>query len=115
MGIGFAIPSNIVIRFLPDMIAGREIQHPWMGIAGGAATEDEPGLPLVEVIAGSPADLAGMLVGDRILRVDGETLASFDELARLLDAQEVGATLTFDVLRSGTVVRLPVTLAAWPG
>ena len=115
VGIGFAVPSNIVIRFLPDMIAGREIQHPWMGIAGGAATEDEPGLPLVEVIAGSPADLAGMLVGDRILRVDGETLASFDELARLLDAQEVGATLTFDVLRSGTIVRLPVTLAAWPG
>ena len=34
VGIGFAVPSNIVIRFLPDMIAGREIQHPWDGDRG---------------------------------------------------------------------------------
>ena len=38
VGIGFAVPANVVARFLPEMIAGENIAHPWIGIVGDAGS-----------------------------------------------------------------------------
>ena len=117
VGVGFAVSSNVVQRFLPEMIAGEEVQHPWLGIAGAGGTSgsDEPGLLIGDVAAGSPAGVGGLQGGDRILAIDGAQLQDFEQLAEALDAREVGESATFEIQRSGGALTITATLAAWPG
>jgi len=49
--------------------------------------------------SGSPADHAGLLTGDILLSIDGAPITGADDLVRLLDAEKVGRTVPFDVLR----------------
>ena len=39
-GIGFAIPSNLAAKLLPDLIAGKTVTRPWLGISGTALTQE---------------------------------------------------------------------------
>ena len=99
--------------FLPQMIRGEAIQHPWIGISGGVP-DGGSGLPISAVVSGSPAQAAGLIGGDRIVAVADEPLNDFDELAALIDARAVGETLPFQVLRDGATLEVPITLAPWP-
>ena len=112
VGTNFAVPVNLVTRFLPAMIAGEMVAHPWIGITG----EDTPEGALVDsVVAGSPAYQAGLQVGDRIQALGGTDLDDFEHLAVVVDGFEVGETVTMDVLRDGIAVELELMLGAWPG
>ena len=113
VGTNFAVPVNLVTRFLPQMIRGEAIQHPWIGISGGVP-DGGSGLPISAVVSGSPAQAAGLIGGDRIVAVADEPLNDFDELAALIDARAVGETLPFQVLRDGATLEVPITLAPWP-
>ena len=112
VGVGFAIPSNVLVRFLPQMIDGEDIAHPWLGISGGF---DSGRLQIAEVLVGAPAALAGLLAGDELLDLDGTPLNEFDQLAVLLDSYAVGDEVTFNVDRGGDVITIAVELGAWPG
>ena len=114
VGVGFAIPSNTVSRFLPAMIAGETILHPWMGIQGGLG-EDAAGPTVGAVVPGGPSDQAGLRGGDVLLSVDGTSLRDFETLARFLDGRGVGDRLIFQVDRDGDVITTVVELEAWPG
>ncbi len=114
VGVGFAIPSNTVSRFLPAMIAGETILHPWMGIQGGLG-EDTAGPTVGAVAPGGPSDQAGLRGGDVLLSVDGTSLRDFETLARFLDGRGVGDRLIFQVDRDGDVITTVVELEAWPG
>ena len=114
VGVGFAIPSNVITRFLPRLIAGETIVHPWMGIFGSGAAE-EPGLLVGGVVDGSPAALAALREGDRLLSIDGVALEDFGQLAEVLDGQDVGDLVTFEVGRGAETLSVPMTLVAWPG
>ena len=113
VGTNFAVPVNLVTRFLPQMIRGEAIEHPWIGISGGVP-DGGSGLPISDVVNGSPAQAAGLIGGDRIVAAADEPLDDFDELAALIDAREVGETLLFRVLRDGAMLEVPITLAPWP-
>jgi putative serine protease PepD len=114
VGVGFAIPSNVLTRFLPDMIAGLDVAHPWLGIRGGPGNGDA-GLAIAAVVAGAPAAEAGLRAGDSLLELDGAVLGDFEELAVGLDARSVGEVVSFTVERGGNVLTVNVELGAWPG
>src|SRR5215813_10085880 len=69
-GIGFAVPSNMIIKEIPTVIKTGTYNHPWLGIAGGAVRADisqAAGLPLnykgvvvSSIQSGSPAEKAGL-------------------------------------------------------
>ena len=114
VGVGFAIPSNVLARFLDQMIAGEDVSHPWIGISpefGSNAGE----LTIGRVIQDTPAELAGIQIGDRLLRIDGTTLVEFSQLANLLDSYDVGDQVTFEIERNGNTITVDVELGAWPG
>lgn len=113
VGTNFAVPVNLVTRFLPQMTRGEAIEHPWIGISGGVPDRGS-GLPISAVVNGSPAQAAGLIGGDRIVAVADEPLDDFDELAALIDARDVGETLPFRVLRDGAMLEVSITLAPWP-
>jgi S1-C subfamily serine protease len=111
VGVGFAIPSNILSRFLPTMIAGQDVEHPWVGIE--ASRTDE--LTVESVVAGAPAAQAGLLPGDRIVELDGAELVSFDQLVTELDLRDPGDVVAFTVERNEQTLQVDVTLGVWPG
>ena len=65
-------------------------------------------LSVGEVSAGSPADLAGLRVGDRIVGIDGQPMAGFEDLFTTIQDAE-GAPIVLQVERRGEVRELPVT------
>jgi S1-C subfamily serine protease len=70
----------------------------------------ERGLLVVAVAAGSPAEKAGILVGDIILGVDGSPIENVHGLQPFLDSEYVGKAITLDVVRGGQLVKVSVTV-----
>jgi S1-C subfamily serine protease len=141
VGIAFAVPINTAERFLPDMLAGETVSHPWLGIAGQdltAALAQELGLSVdsgvyvVVVSDNSPAQQAGLHAasqsesgaaaagtpargGDVIVAVDGRDISSIDELSGYLDTEKkAGDTVSLTVIREGQKLSVDATLAEWP-
>lgn len=136
VGVGLAIPANTVLRFLPDMIAGREITHPQLGISGvnltavnsgDAGVDVERGVYVTSVVPGSAADRAGLRAaaiadagllaagGDVVIAIDGAEVLSIEQLARNIDLHDVGDEITLSVVRGGDQIELTVTLLEWQG
>lgn len=69
------------------------------------------GAQIVEVTPGSPAEQAGLLAGDVIVSLDGQTLASAKELTRRIGARQPGQSVQLAMLRNDSPIRLAVSLA----
>jgi len=136
-GIGFAIPSNAIIKEVPRLIQPGTYSHPWLGIAGGAITPDivqSSGLPrnykgvvVGSVQPGSPAEKAGLQavtqdqssntqnVGDIIIRADGYPLRSIDDLINYIDTKKsVGDNVMLSVNRHGQIMNINLVLGTRP-
>jgi S1-C subfamily serine protease len=110
IGIGYAVPINTATRFLPQMLAGEEIQHPRLGIE--LQTLSSPPV-IVGVEQGSGADQGGLEAGDTITALDGVEIVTFEDLAEYIDGRDVGDVVDVTVLRNGEETTLAVPLVAW--
>ncbi|MFY9869300.1 MAG: PDZ domain-containing protein [Candidatus Nitrosopolaris sp.] len=136
-GIGFAVPSNMIIREVPTIIQSGTYNHPWLGIAGGAITPDiaqsaglqlnYKGVVVSSVQSGSPAEKAGLqgvtqndfsntqTVGDIITGIDGHSLRSIDDLINYIDLHKsIGDNVVLTVNRHGQLMNLNLALQARP-
>jgi len=123
VGIGYAVPVNIATRFLPDMLAGKTVEHPRLGVGPLVDVTPSMGLGVDKgvLVAGvdpnSPAARAGIRgsrsSGDVIVAVDGQRVEDFEDLANAIDSKQVGDTVEVSVLRDGRELTLSVTLEAW--
>ncbi|HEY7851245.1 MAG TPA: trypsin-like peptidase domain-containing protein [Ktedonobacterales bacterium] len=124
-GLGFAIPSNTVGRFLDE--TGRTGQRAYLGVQAqtvplSPVQRERAGVPhetvplIIAVEADGPAEAAGILVGDALLAVDGRLVRSAEQLVRLLNrAGTAGQQRTLEALRGGqriTILLTPVLRAA---
>ena len=110
IGIGYAVPINTATRFLPQMLAGEDIQHPRIGIE--LAQQSAPPV-VVGVVDGSGADQGGLQAGDTITALDGVAIMTFDDLAEYIDGKDIGDVVDVTVLRDGQELTLAVPLVAW--
>jgi S1-C subfamily serine protease len=138
-GVGFAVPSNTLAQVVPSLITTGSYQHPWLGVAGRDMTPgiadrlglDEPrGFLVMDVVAGSPAEKAGILKGnqdtvidgisirlggDVIIAVDNNTVRKIDDLLAYVEMEKsVGDDLKLTILRQGQAMDVIATLAARP-
>lgn len=138
-GIGFAIPSNTITKIVPSLISTGLFKHPWLGVSGidmkseiaEALELKEPrGFLVIDVVAGSPADNAGIqggdkpltingreiLGGDVIIKVDGKDVRKIDDILVYLQREKtVGDSLTLTVIREDETQDINVVLGARPG
>jgi serine protease Do len=112
-GLALAVPSNAVAALLATGSQGRaylgltlvaaQIPAAWALSEGSAL-----GYLVAGVAPASPADQAGLLLGDLILAIDGAALESDEQLAIVLGEMAPGDELVLDVIRGGQAIRLSV-------
>lgn len=113
VGIGFAIPAEIVRNIADQVIEGKTPQLAYLGVEGSSLPGGK-GARISSVGDGTPAAAAGMKEGDVIVSANSEPIKSMDELISFLTAQKVGAKVSLEVDRDGSKVTLAVTLGARP-
>jgi len=113
-GVGFAVPSNLVAAELEQLEAGETVEHAYLGVSTGTATEGTAGAQVADVVQGSPAAEAGLRQGDVIMALGEETIASTEDLVAAIAGREPGETVTLEVRRDGQATALKVTLRAQP-
>ncbi|MFZ5608407.1 MAG: DegQ family serine endoprotease [Pseudomonadota bacterium] len=123
LGIGFAIPADMVRVVLEAATSDRRVVRPWLGVEGQPVTSDiaaslglvrPEGVLVDQVFAGSPAADAGLAPGDVITRVAGREVADQGSLRYRLATQPIGATVPITVVRGGAEQVLRVRLKAPP-
>jgi|CXWL01.1.fsa_nt_gi S1-C subfamily serine protease len=124
-GIAYAVPINTPKRFLTQLVAGDEIEHPRLGIAGRSLSHVqaadlgvEYGVAVLSVENGSAADSAGLQssssgTGDVITEIDGVPMRKFEDLADYVDSKNVGDTVTLKVRRDEKDIELTAELSSW--
>lgn len=112
-GIGFAIPSNTARSVVSQILSTGKVEHAYLGVSL-AATDGTAGAEVAEVRSGSPAEEAGLRAGDVITTVDGQALASAEELQRLIELKKPGDEVELTVERDGATRTVTVTLGSRP-
>jgi Do/DeqQ family serine protease len=124
IGIGFAIPSNMVRTVVAQALAGStSVARPWIGVLCQEVTPDiaaslgvaaPRGALVAQVEEGSPGEAAGLEVGDLILRADGRDIGNPATLDYRLAVGGIGEPLKLEVWRDGVTLAFTVTPAAEP-
>ena len=112
-GVGFAVPSNTVKSVADSLIAGRPVQHAYLGVSIGT-NANGTGAVIGTVRAGSPAADAGVESGDVVVAVNGKQVNAANELTAAIAALRPGDKATLKVQRAGSTVTLTVTLGTRP-
>jgi S1-C subfamily serine protease len=138
-GIGFAVPSNTILKVVPVLIEEGKYSHPWIGISGKdidpelAKVRDldqSKGFLIVTVVPGSPAEIAGLkgvseikIIGDKEYPADGDIIVSVDGkevrkisdiLIHLQEEKSVGDEMILGILRDGEVMHVILALVERP-
>lgn len=127
-GLGFAIPIDTVQRIAEQLIASGKVEHPYLGIqmvtlspevkeslntdpnSPVTVTEDS-GVLIVRVMPNSPAAQAGLRMGDVIRSVDGQAVSDSEGVQQIVEAAQVGRSLSLEIVRDGQ----PQAIAVQPG
>lgn len=119
MGVGFAIPSNILKAITTQLIETGSVARGFLGIslqpmnkelAKAFGLEKEEGVVITEVMKGSPAEKAGLQQGDIVLKVNDQRIQSaysFKNLIRLMVPEQ---TITVSLQRKNEVMNISVVL-----
>ena len=109
IGLGFAIPSDKASQVANDLMAGKKVSHPALGVS--VADAENGGALVSSVTANSSASKAGLQQGDVITAVDGKAINSADDLVAAVQSASVGQKMTIDFTRNGAKKTVSVTLA----
>ena len=122
VGIGFAVPSNMVRTVVNSAKKGRLI-FPWLGatsqtISSNLAVEfglEKPtGVVINDIFPDSPADVAGLLIGDVLLSVGGKIITDTDALRYRIATLPLGETAVAKIRRKGKVLEVGIVLEGPP-
>ncbi len=110
LGIGFAIPSNLVRLYVDSAKSGRKIERPWLGakletvtreIADGLGLERVAGAVVATLQSRGPAATAGLRVGDVVVAIDARAVSDARAALYRLTTRGIGSTAKLEVWRRG--------------
>lgn len=117
-GMGFAIPVDVAVPIIEELIDNGYVSgRPQIGVGVREITSDMSkyynmpvGLYVVSVSQNSGAEKAGILIGDVIVKADGKTVSTMDELNDIRDTHKAGGNMELTIVRSGQTMSVRVTL-----
>ena len=108
IGLGFAIPSNMVKDVMEQLMKGGKVVRPWVGIAMEPLSPEmkkqaktETGIMVREVNVGNPADKAGIEPGDIIVAIDNQPVNGPKDVQFAVLKHKPGDKILFTVIRDG--------------
>ncbi|NJR68099.1 MAG: trypsin-like serine protease [Synechococcales cyanobacterium CRU_2_2] len=124
-GLGFSIPINTAQRLAQQLIRDGKVQHPFLGIQMRTLTPEmaaqiratpslgftvklDEGVLIAGVLPNSPAEAAGMQLGDVVIQVGGQAVATAQEVQDRVAEGNVGQVLPIEINRQGKVMTLSV-------
>jgi serine protease Do len=119
-GIGFAIPSTLAKKIIDDLKSNRKVSRGWLGVSIqniDASTSKALGLSKASgalvggLIAGQPAEKAGIEPGDVILKINDKEIANADELLRTIADMKPQDTINITLWRDGKTLDKKIVLA----
>lgn len=122
-GIGFAIPINSAKKCTGEMIRDGVSIRPWLGIVGLSITDEisryydlpvDHGVLITKVTGGSPAQRAGIIMGDIILKIGNVEVESIEDLLMEIHKRKIGERVRIAVFRRGFEQFFEVTLSEMP-
>lgn len=120
-GIGFAIPINSTLDIIDELIDHNKVLRPYIGISAQDLDEETAkrnnlvvGIYIKAVEDFSAAEKAGLKPGDVIIKANGKSISTFDELESAKNALKIGDELTLTVYRNGSEVDVTVVLQEAP-
>ena len=120
---GITVPSATVQRVAAELLEKGGIQRPYLGLAMQSASLPESlrsrlnltaseGLLIVHVEPGSPAEKAGILLGDVLVKLDDQAVSDTDSVQNILRGHKAGETLQASLVRGGAMAAVSVRLEA---
>jgi serine protease Do len=121
-GIGFAIPINMARKVMEDLVKKGKVTRGWLGVGVQPLTPElaksfgvsGEGVLVNQVMPKSPAEAAGLKVGDLILSVDGKTIKDPRELQRIIADVDIGKSVELNILREKAKRVLKVQVGEMP-
>ena len=120
-GIGFAIPIDFAKSIADQLIAGKKITHPFLGVSAATVTPQiaqfyslpvSSGALVQQVTSGSPAETAGIKVGDIIVSIDGQAISTSEDVFAAVRGAKVGQQVQVEVVRGSRHITIQVTLGS---
>jgi serine protease Do len=123
-GLGFAIPSNLANEIGQQLVAGKKIARPWLGIEIKTLGDDvsvrellkgvEKGVVVGTILADAPAHKSDLRPFDVIKKVDGAPVATDTQLQHEILKKKIGQPVKLTVWRKGQTMEIPVTTGELP-
>ncbi len=123
VGIGFAIPSNLVQQISDQLLEFGEVQRAHLGVqmqditpelAEAFDLKDTRGAVVTLIMPDSAAEKSGLLVGDVVIAIDGNRMENANNLRNDVGLLRIGQTITLDILRDGHRRTLKATVETTP-
>lgn len=120
--IGFALPINIIKESIQNFNKNGQFNRPYLGIAYKILTRDiaiyndvPQGAYVQDVVKGSPAEKAGVVVGDIVTSIDGKKIIEGNNgVAVIIASHKIGDIVGLSIWRSGKTLQVKATLVAAP-
>jgi serine protease Do len=123
-GLGFAIPINMAKEIGDELIAGRKIMRPWLGIRIETLGDDpsirdlfkgiDKGVVVRRIEADAPAYKSDLQPGDVITHVDANQVTTDSQLQHEILKKKIGQKVELTVWRKGKTLKVPVTTGELP-
>ena len=123
VGLGFAIPSNLVVAVKDSLIANGKFEKPYIGVYLENLDSDKikklnlkstNGVFISRVVANSPASKAGLQANDVVIAVNNKNVSSAGAFIGELSAKKVGQQVTLKIIRNTRNIDINVTLDKTP-
>lgn len=123
MGIGFAIPSNLIKHVKEELIQTGSVTRGFMGVtlqqinfdlAQAFGMDKTEGALVSDVSKDSPAASAGIKQGDVILRYNNKNIDNIATLRNGVSMMKPGSQVNLTILRDGRIINIPLSLGTYP-
>jgi putative serine protease PepD len=109
IGVGFAIPGNLVKNVAQSLIDGKKVSHPYLGVKVTTAAANG-GATVSSVAGGSPAEKAGLQAGDVITKAGSRNVHTSEDLVNAVQSSRTGDKLGITFTRAGASKTVTVTI-----